>query len=90
MDGNWKTLPLVNFGKKNYNNDAGNNAGEPQQEGVGECTDAEILELNKLAKKLNSKHRLQISLLLRFLAVSSDEQQKRQYLDQLLIENSAD
>ena len=44
MDGNWKTLPLVNFGKKNYNNNASNNAGEPQREGVGECADADNLK----------------------------------------------
>ena len=61
MDGNWKTLPLVNFGKKNYNNDAGNNVGEPQREGVGKCVDgklrkdADLLEFRRLFNNIQDK-----------------------------------
>ena len=84
-----KTLPLEKISNGNYNNVAGNNiAGEPQRKWVGKCTDADIRELNKLIENLNLKHRLQLSLLIHFLAVSSDEQQKKQYLDQLLKESS--
>lgn len=78
MDGNWKTLPLVNFGKKNYNNNAGNNAGEPQRKGVGKCTDAEqnmVLNIAKRIEVLTDEQFEQLIYLISFL----QEQESFQY-----------
>lgn len=63
MNETWKTLPLVNFGKKNYNNDAGNNAGEPQREGVGKCVD---WNKETLIDKLLSLNEQEIKILIYF------------------------
>ena len=82
----WKNIPVEIIGNKNYNKITGKVAGEPQQKGEEPCIDAEIKQVNAYVEPLNLKHRAQISLLIQFLAVSSDEQQKKQYLDQLLKE----
>jgi hypothetical protein len=50
------------------------------------CTDAEILEINKIYVSLDDRHQEQLRSLIQFLAVSSDEREKEQYLDQFLKE----
>ena len=47
-----KTLPLQKISNGNYNNVAGNIAGEPQQEGVGKCAENDYTEIPNNIKKL--------------------------------------
>ena len=71
-----KTLPLVKISHGNYNNVAGNIAGEPQQEGVGKCTDAELLnqEILKIFQNLQPKKQEEFICLVRSLFLTEQEE----------------
>lgn len=73
MNENWKTLPVENIGKENYNKGAGNNAGELQRKEVGECTDADKL------RKQNSEKQLRFAIIKIIKNLKSPSSLKRIY-----------
>ena len=76
MNENWKTLPVENIGKENYNKGAGNNAGEVQREGVGECTDGELLnqEILKIFQNLQPEKQEEFICFVRSLFLTEQEE----------------
>lgn len=76
MNGNWKILLLENDGKETYNKDAGNNAQTGQQEGVGECTDGELLnqEILKIFQNLQPEKQEEFICFVRSLFLTEQEE----------------
>lgn len=64
-----KTLPLEKISNGNYNNIAGNIAGDLQQKGVGKCADgklrkdADLLEFRRLFNNIQDKNSIYACLL---------------------------
>ena len=71
-----KTLPLEKNSNGNYNNVAGNIAGGLQREGVGKCTDAELLnqEILKIFQNLQPKKQEEFICLVRSLFLTEQEE----------------
>lgn len=85
MNSEYHNLPVTYFLNTDYNEyrETGNLL---HIEGVSSCTDAKIKKITELMCLLNEQHRIQIICFAVALSAASDEQQKVQYLNQILKE----
>lgn len=79
-----KILPVAPPNLGEYTDSAGGEDGQRPREGEARCTGVE--DINGLFFDLSKIHKWQLTFLIHLLAASFDEQQKEQYLNQLLKE----